>query len=98
MEEYESLNHTKMGMQVPRGLHPEMPTEDDLWRHQARAWACLPRAYGAQRESGRGRALDDRSRAHVAIDPAEVRGCERRRLHQGQERDAHRADVRRAEA
>ena len=32
MDEYESLSHTKMGLQIPRGLHSQMPQKNDLWR------------------------------------------------------------------
>ena len=27
MKDYQSLSHTKMGLQVSRGVHPEVPTE-----------------------------------------------------------------------
>ena len=52
--------------------------------------ACAP-------EESRRRALDARSRAHAAVDPAETCGVAGRRVHQGQERDPHGSGLWRAQ-
>src|SRR5207244_138143 len=87
-----------MGVQVPRCVHPEVPTEGAVRPTPTGARADLPIAYEATGERSSGRALDARSRPHAAVDTAEVFGGAGGRVHQGEERDSHRAVVHEREA
>ncbi len=80
-------------MSVSRGVHPEVPEESDLWGVApvfGRGAAALGPAPGKRR--GR-RASDAGPRPHDDLDSAEVLGGAGDRVHQGEERDPHRAGV-----
>ena len=58
-------------------------------------WRDVSRVGAAEGKPNGGRTLVARSRAHVAIETTEVFGGERCQVHQGKERDSHRACIRR---
>src|SRR5256885_996443 len=86
-----------MGVQIPRRVHPEVPTQNALRRATATPRPGFSDAYEAEGKLRGGRASHARSCAHDAVDPAEVRGVAGRRVHEGQERDSCCPNIRRAE-
>lgn len=82
-----------MGLQVPRGFHSEATEAADLRCVAWAPWGVVPRVGQAQGVEDRGGASDGRSRSHVLEHPAEIRGVERGRVHQGQKRDPDCAPV-----
>ena len=78
-----SLKSREVGLQVPRGLHPEVPAQDAVWRNCGGTWGGVPRAGESRRRAGLRRGTDGGSRAHDDLDPAEVRGVAGGGIHQG---------------
>ena len=66
-----------------------MSAQDAVSRAAPASGRGVPQARAAEGIEGRGRAPDARSRAHAAIDPAEIRSVAGGGFHQGQERDPH---------
>src|SRR5262245_66368937 len=87
MDDYESLSHTKWGLQISRGLHSEVPQEDLVRGVATPSRGNLSPACDAEGVPDRGGASDARSRAHDDLDPSQIRGLSGRGVHQGQERD-----------
>ena len=99
MDEYESLSHTQVGVQIPRGVHSEVPAEDAVRATAAASWERCSASWPQQKESRieEGHLMPDH--VHMMIcDPAEVCGVAGGRVHQGQERDPFGAGLRGAEA
>src|SRR5271165_3395584 len=63
-----------LGLQISCCLHPEMSPQDVVSRAASASGRSVPQACASEGIEGRGRASDARSRAHAAIDPAEIRG------------------------
>jgi len=70
MDEYESLCHTKVGVQIPRGIHPEVPTQDVVRAVAKRSGGGI-RRLAAQKESRdrRGHLMSDHVHMMIAIPP-----------------------------
>src|SRR5271157_4939772 len=94
MDEMESLSHTEVGVQIPCGVHPEVPQKDAVRGTETARGRGVPQVGGAERESHRRRAPDARSRAQDDCDSAEVCGVASDWVYQGQERDSLGAGVR----
>lgn len=87
-----------MGLQISRGLHPEMSKEDAVLPATPAPWRGVPQAGGAEGMQGGRGTFDARPRAHDAIDTTKVRGLAGGGVHQGQECDSPCKGVRRAQA
>src|SRR4029077_8310070 len=87
-----------MGVQIPRGVHSQVPQEGTLWGTEAASRRCVPQAGLAEGEPDRRRSSHVGSCSHDDLDPTEVRGFASGRLYQGQECDPPGPDVRREEA
>jgi hypothetical protein len=98
MDEYAGLRPQQVGVQIPRSVHPERSSQGAVRAPAAAPWRSVPGIGATEGESGRGRAHDNGSRAHDAVDSAEVRGIARGGVCQGQERDPSGTGVRRAES
>src|SRR6266511_3580952 len=81
MDVAESLAH----VQVPRGLRAEVPPQGAVRGAEEAPGVGLPGPRQAEGVQDRGRAPDERSRAYVDLDPAEVRGGAGDRIPQGQD-------------
>ena len=98
MDEYESPSHTKWECKyqvvfIPKGRRRVLYGQ--LRQHLGGGVASIG---GAEGESGRGRAFDVGSRAHDAVDSAEVCGVQCGRIHKREECDALGTGIRGAEA
>ena len=82
-----------MGMQVSRGVHPEVSQEEHLRVGAQRVRSDHTRISPTERSGGGGRAFDARSCAHVVVDTAEVFGIRGGGIYQGEERDSDRSAV-----
>jgi len=98
MDELESLSHTKWECKyhvvfIPKGRRRALYGQ--LRQHLGEVFRRLAQQ---KEEPGRGRAFDGGSRAHDAVDSAEVRGIAGGGIHQGEECDPLGAGVRGAQA
>src|SRR5271166_4903524 len=73
MNEYESLSHTTWDCKYHVVFIPKCRRKT-LYQERRRHLGEVPQACASEGIEGRGRASDARSRAHAAIDPAEIRG------------------------
>src|SRR6516162_135637 len=87
-----------MGVQISRRVHSQVPQEDVVYRAATAFGGCVPKAGGAEGKQGRGGSSSTRSRAHVDLDPTEIRSVAGDRVYQGKERDTLGSRVRREEA
>src|SRR5258708_3509274 len=55
-----------MGLQIPRGLHSQMPQKNDLWRIAATSGRGVPQAGATEREPDRG-GSSSRGSVHMLI-------------------------------
>src|SRR5215831_16733780 len=74
-----------MGLQIPLGLHSQVPEKNDLWRIAPASRRGVPQAGAAEREPDRGGSSSRGSRAYVDFDSAEICGVAGGWLHQGEE-------------
>jgi hypothetical protein len=50
MDDFESLSHTKWGLQIPRGVHSQVPHEgalrgtETVWAMRFASWLCRRKA------------------------------------------------------
>src|SRR5215467_13866596 len=63
-----------MGMQISRGIHPEVPQEKYLWVGETGIRADHSGFSSAERERSGGGAPDGRPCSHAVVDTAEVLG------------------------
>src|SRR5262245_16478642 len=82
MDEYESLSHTKWTANTTC-VHYKVSDEDAFWAYPTTPWGSVPQVGRAEGKPDRGGAFAAGSRAHVDLDPAEIRGVASDRLHQG---------------
>lgn len=75
----------KMGMQISRGIHPEVSQEKHLRMGEKRVRADHPGFSPAERERSGGGASDGRPCAHAVVDTTEVLGLRGGGVYQGQE-------------
>src|SRR6516162_3552485 len=87
-----------MGVQIPRGVHSQVPQEGTLWGTEAASRRYVPQAGLAEGEPDRRRSPLGGSCSHDDLDPTEVRCFAGGRLYQGQECDPPGPDLRREEA
>src|SRR5215467_13324363 len=87
MDEYESLSHTKMGVQIPRRVHSQVPEKDPVCTTSTASGGGVPQAGRTKGKQDRGGAPSSGPRAHDDFHPAEIRGVAGGRVHQGQECD-----------
>jgi putative transposase len=73
MDDYESLSHSKWGVQIPRRVYSEVSQEGVVCRVAPTSGRCLPEIGRAKGKSGRGRSSSARSRAYVDLDSSESR-------------------------
>ena len=78
-----------MGMQIPRGVHSEMPEEGVVQGVAARIGDSVSAAYGATGSRDHGGAFDAGPCAHADIDSAEVLRFAGDGVHQRQERNTY---------
>jgi Transposase IS200 like len=98
MEHYQSLNHSKWECKYHVVFIPKYRRKA-LYFELRRHLGGIFRALTEQKESAVEEGTPDvRSRAHAAVDSTEVRGRVGGRVHQGEERHPHRANVHGAEA
>jgi putative transposase len=74
MDDFESLSHPKWECKYHVVFIPNGPPPGAVPATVAAPRRGVPQVGAAEGESGRGRALDGRSRAHDAVDTAEVCG------------------------
>ena len=77
-----------MGLQIPRGLHSQVPQKNDLWRIAPTSRRGVRQAGAAEREPDRGRSSSRGSRAYVDFDSTEICGLAGGWLHQSAVPDA----------
>src|SRR5215813_8090170 len=87
----ESKTH-KMGMQISRGIHPEVSQEKHLLGEKG-VRADHPGFRSAERERSGGGAPDGRPCSHAVVDTTEVLGLGGGGVYQGQECHCDRAKV-----
>src|SRR4029450_3346533 len=75
----------EMGMQISRGIHPEVSQEKHLRMGEKRVRADHPGFSPAERERSGGGASDGRPCAHAVVDTTEVLGVRGGGVYQGQE-------------
>src|SRR5512137_947074 len=84
-----------MGMQIPCGVHPEIPAQGAI-RFAAQApGPFVPGVGAAQGMRDWGRAPDGRSCAHADLDSGEVLGIASDGVYERQERHSYSPDLRR---
>lgn len=88
----------QVGVQISRGVHPEVQTKDAVRRVAEALGGGVPTFGGAEGEPDRRGAPDGRPRAHDDLDTAEAGSVRGDRVHQGEERDPSCAGVRGEEA
>jgi hypothetical protein len=76
-----------MGLQIPRGLHSQVPQEDVVCPAATASWGGVPQAGSAEGQPDRRGTSHGGSRAHDDIDSTEIRRVSGGRVHQGKERD-----------
>src|SRR5271155_960066 len=76
-----------MGLQISCGFHSEMSAQDVVSGTTTSSGRGFPMACATKGIESRGRASDAQSRAHVAVDTAEICSVAGGRVHQGQKRD-----------
>ena len=87
----------EVGMSVPRGVHTEVPQEviyGQLREELGKVFKALAQRKESEIQEGHFAG----PRAHDDFDTAQIRGIPGDWIHQGQERDSHRAQLRREEA
>ena len=57
MDEYESLSHTEMGVQIPRGFHPEMPSQSPVRGASAAPGRGVPASSPSRSRAGLKKAI-----------------------------------------
>lgn len=87
----------KMGLQIPRGVHSQIPQEGAVRGAEAVPGRCVPQVGFTEGKPDRGRPPHAGSCAHDDIDPTEIRSFAGGRFHQGQECDPLGTDVWREE-
>src|SRR6266496_3421036 len=98
MDEYESLSHSKWECKYHVVFIPKCRRKTlygELRRHLG---DCIPEIGRAEGKQDRGRSSSAGSRAHVDLDPIEVRSVAGDRIYQGKECDPLGACIRREEA
>src|SRR4029077_453294 len=76
----------QMGVQIPCGVHSQVPQEDALRGAATTSRGSVSQAGDAKGKQSRGRPSDAGSRSHDDLDPAEICGLAADRLYQRQER------------
>jgi putative transposase len=61
-------------VQIPRGVHSQVQEEDVIWADTTASWGSVPQVSGAEGKSDRGGSFAAGPRAHVDLDPTEIRG------------------------
>src|SRR5215470_10684630 len=87
-----------MGLQIPRGVHPEVPEKSALREAAGAFGRSVPAIGRAAGEQDRRGTSDERSRTHDDLDTSEVFGITGSGIHQRQECDSPCAGVWRTEA
>ena len=87
----------EMGLQIPRGVYPEIPPEGAVWRIASPHGRIVSRVGPAKGLPDRGGASDGRSRSYAVEHSAEVFGVAGGRVPQRQECDPYGEDVFRTE-
>src|ERR1700745_3899829 len=87
-----------MGVQIPRGVHSQVPQEDSLCRVAATPCGGVSQTRRAKGKQDRGRPSPTGSRAYVDFDPTQTFNGAGDRVYQGKERDTLSPCVRREEA
>ena len=87
-----------MGLQISRGVHPEVPETNPVRATEKRLGRGVPAIGIAKREPDRRGAFDVRSRAYDDLDTTEVFGIASGRVHQREECDPSCTSIRRAKA
>lgn len=98
MDEFESLSHFEVGVQVPRCIYTEVPPEGVVRQSSEAFGRGVPEACRAEGVQDRRRASAGGPCSHDDLDTTEicsVAGCG---IHEGQERDSPCASIRRKEA
>src|SRR5215813_4134026 len=93
---HERVSNSKsyeMGMQISRRVYSEVPAQSAVRAVAELPGRRVPGVGAAEREPDRGRAFTGRSRAHVAVDSAQVCSGAGGGISQRQERDSHCADI-----
>src|SRR6478672_4074602 len=85
MDDYEPKPQ-QMGVQIPCGVHSQVPQEDALRGVATTSRGSVSQAGDAKGKQSRGRPSDAGSRSHDDLDPAEICGLAGDRLYQRQER------------
>ena len=68
-------------VQIPRRVRSQVQEEDVVWAAPTASWASVPQVSGAEGKSDRGGSSAAGPRAHVNLDPAEIRGVTSGRVH-----------------
>src|SRR5262249_37411208 len=83
----------EMGMQISRGIHPEVSQEKYLWVGETGIGADHSEFSTEARYHSVGRALDGRAFSHAVVDTTEVLGLRGGGVYQGQECHCDRTKV-----
>jgi len=82
-----------VGLQVPRGLHPQVPEKGSVRQTAGTSWRDISRACAPKGMQGGGRPSDARPCPHLAFHPAQVCGFTSGWFHKGQKRHPNRPNV-----
>ena len=98
MDDYESLSHTKWECKYHVVFIPKCRRKTLVRGTATASGRGVPEAGRAEGKPDRGRSSDAGSRAHVDLDPTEVRSVAGDRIYQGKECDPFGSCIRREEA
>lgn len=90
MDEFDSLSHSRVGVQIPCGIHSEAPKKDVVCRVAEASGRGVSSAGPAEGVRDIGRASDAGPCSHADCDTAEICGVTGSRVHEGEECDPHR--------
>src|SRR5262245_56207223 len=89
----ENLRHTRLEMQISRGIRPEVSQAKHLWVGETGTRADHSGFSPAERERSGGGAPDGRPCSHAVVDTTEVLGLRGGGVYQGQECHCDRTKV-----